>query len=468
LETDEQRNPASTPSPRAPDAGRWWPWRWPLPLRVLACVVLGTALGHWFGDGKIVFGLTNADLGELGLLIVRLLTALAAPLILFAVLDAFLRTDISGRMGAKMIVICLVNVTVAFAIGLTIMNVWQPGLEWRGRVDELLREVGGSSAENDPATGESLAEAGATNGSGEKRELRATPSPLKTISGYIPESVVAPFQQNQVISIVLLGLLGGAALRAVRDHRRAAGQPGFESIETFIEIGYQVSMQMLSWLVQIVPLAVLGGVAMVVGKSGLKVFQLVGVYFVTMMAGLALHSLVYYPLSAWLIGGRSPRIYLGRGLDAVVTGFSANSSLATVPVTLRCLTEGMGVSQASARLSACVGTNFNNDGITLYEAMTALFAAQAFGYDLGLTQQGGVLLACLLASIGIAGLPGSGLIILQLVLVATGLPEHEVLAAFSLVLTVDWVLARVRSAVNVLGDMQVAILLDAGRPAASD
>jgi DAACS family dicarboxylate/amino acid:cation (Na+ or H+) symporter len=127
----------------------------------------------------------------------------------------------------------------------------------------------------------------------------------------------------------------------------------------------------------------------------------------------------------------------------------------------------MGVSQASARLSACVGTNFNNDGITLYEAMTALFAAQAFGYDLGLTQQAGVLLACLLASIGIAGLPGSGLIILQLVLVATGLPEHEVLAAFSLVLTVDWVLARVRSAVNVLGDMQVAILLDAGRPVAA-
>jgi Na+/H+-dicarboxylate symporter len=445
-----------------PGRARWKPWCWPLAARVVACVALGVGLGVRFGERPIVLGITNADLGELGLLIVRLLTALAGPLILFAVLDAFLRTDISGRQGAKMIVICLLNVAVAFAIGLAVMNLWQPGHQWRGRVDELLRQATGKAVNEKEPSSETNATPDSAGAGTPGRELPANPSPLTAIADYIPDSIVAPFQENRIISIVLLAILAGAGLRTIREQRRAAGSPGFDAIEQFVEIAYQVSMQMLSWLVEIVPLAVLGGVAMVVGKSGLGVFRLVGVYLAAMMLGLALHALVYYPLSAWIVGRQPPAVYLGRGLDAVVTGFSANSSLAAVPVTLRCLTERMSVSQASARMSACVGTNFNNDGITLYEAMTALFAAQAFGYDLDLTRQAGVLLACLLASVGIAGLPGSGLIILQLVLKATGLPEEEILVAFALVQSVDWFLARVRSAVNVLGDMQVAILLDAG------
>src|SRR5690606_10369163 len=141
----------------------------------------------------------------------------------------------------------------------------------------------------------------------------------------------------------------------------------------------------------------------------------------------------YYTLTAWLIGRKSPRLYLGSGADAVITGLSCNSSLATVPITLTCLTERMGVSPASARLSACVGTNFNNDGITLYEAISVLFVAQAAGYDLSLPQQVGVLLTCLFASVGMAGLPGSGMIILPLVMRAAGLPMEVIGVAYPLI-----------------------------------
>jgi Na+/H+-dicarboxylate symporter len=425
------------------------PFSWPLYARVLLGVVLGAWMGWLFGTGPIhigpvSLGISNRDLGELGLLVVRLLTALAAPLILFAILDAFVRTDISGRQGVKLIAICLVNVTVAFAIGLSIMNVFQPGNEWRGKMDELRQAIG---AEETP-------------------RLQTALSPLKTIDSYIPVSIVSPFAENRIISIVLLGILGGCAVRAVRTRQREAGERGIETVERFIVAGFQVLMQMLLWLVEAVPFAVFGGMAMVVGAAGqeiFEVFRLLAVYFVAMMAGLSIHALIYYPLSAWLVGRKTPWRYLGRGADAVVTGFSTNSSLATVPVTLRCLTEGLGVSQASARLSACVGTNFNNDGITLYEAMTALFVAQAFGIGLSLSEQLGVVLASLMASVGVAGLPGSGLIILQLVLKAAGLPDEAILVAFPLIQGVDWILARVRSAVNVLGDMQVAILLDRGR-----
>ncbi len=168
---------------------------------------------------------------------------------------------------------------------------------------------------------------------------------------------------------------------------------------------------------------------------------------------------------AWLVGGKSPRVYLGRGADAILTGLSCNSSLATIPITLRCLTEKMGVSEESARLAACVGTNLNNDGITLYEAMAALFLAQAYGFDLTLGQQAIVVLASLMAGMGVAGVPEAGLIVLPLVLAAAGLPEQLIVVAIPLILPVDWIIARARSGVNVMSDMLVAILLDRGRVA---
>ena len=193
----------------------------------------------------------------------------------------------------------------------------------------------------------------------------------------------------------------------------------------------------------------------------MDVFKLVGVFLATVVSALAIHALGYYLLSAWLIGGKSPRVFLREGLTAILTGFSINSSLATAPLTLDAL-KRMRVSESSARLSACVGTNFNNDGITLYEAITALFIAQAAGMSLGLGQQITILLAALTGSMGIAGIPNSGLIILALVLKAAQLPDDIVQLALPIVYSIDFINARLRSAVNVMGDMQVAILLDAG------
>ena len=149
--------------------------------------------------------------------------------------------------------------------------------------------------------------------------------------------------------------------------------------------------------------------------------------------------------------------------SAVVTGVSSNSSLATMPVTLRCLRD-LGVRETPSRLSACVGTNFNNDGIMLYEAMATLFLCQALGYDLTLGQQVTVVLASITAGVGIAGIPEAGLVILPLVLASAGIPEAAVAVAIPLIVPVDWIIARVRSGVNVLADMVVAIVLDRFEP----
>jgi Na+/H+-dicarboxylate symporter len=342
-----------------------------------------------------------------------------------------------------MVLICLLNVSVAFAIGLTLMDTFKPGHALRPNFQALTGTV---RVEGAPSPG------------------AATLDPLKNVDSYVPVSLVDPFSKNSVISVVLLSLFVGAALRHVRRRQEAQGDPrGVETVERFVAQVYEIILVMLGWVIQALPFAVFGVVAQVVGRTGLQAFSALATFLFVILLGLFLHALGYYPLMAWLVGRKPPRVYLGQGADAIITGLSTNSSLATVPVTLRCLTEKMGVSVESARLAACVGTNLNNDGITLYDAMAALFIAQACGFDLTLAQQGVVVLASLMAGIGIAGIPEAGLIVLPLVLGAAGLPETVVAAAIPLVLPVDWIIGRVRSGVNVMSDMLVAIVLDRGR-----
>jgi Na+/H+-dicarboxylate symporter len=409
----------------------------PLPLytQVLIAVACGGLLGIAFGQEPYLGGLRNEHLGWLGMFVVKLLKTLAIPLIFFAILDAFIRTSLPLRQGTKLLVICLINVSVAMTIGLVIMNSWEPGLAWYGHVDELLNLMPGTTLVaplTTPQTG--------------------TLSPLEYLASYIPA--------NNVIGVVIVALFLGAVLRRLRgDGDHEGGM--VNALARTIERLYHVLMQMLGWIIVVVPFAVFGVVAQIVGKAGVGVFSVLWIFLAAMLSGLAVHSLVYYPLVAWLVGRKSPKVYLGQGADAIMTAMSCNSSLATVPVTLRCL-ERMHVSPQSSRLAACVGTNLNNDGVTLYEAMAALFLAQALGFNLPIGNQLLIVVASIIAGAGVAGIPEAGLIVLPLVLSAAGLPDHVIVAAIPLVMTVDWIIARARSGVNVMSDMLVAILLDVG------
>lgn len=448
---------SSVSPPASAAASRLAPWRWPMYLRVLAGVLLGAAIGFAFGTRPIVLGGTTAELGEIAGLYIQLLTTLATPLIFFAILDAFVRTNITGRQGAKMFAICGLNVVVAFAIGLTIINAWQPGRAWQGTLASRAATVASDEKASDKVKAADVA----------AKAEQSSLSPLKLLKSYVPKSVAQPFAENMVLTVAALAILIGAAMRSLKkslegnaddDGELAAGLKTFEQC---VVATYQIVLTLLGWIIEIAPLAICLAVAGVVGSTGAGVFKLVGVFLATVVSALAIHALGYYLLSAWLIGGKSPRVFLREGLTAILTGFSINSSLATAPLTLDAL-KRMRVSESSARLSACVGTNFNNDGITLYEAITALFIAQAAGMSLGLGQQITILLAALTGSMGIAGIPNSGLIILALVLKAAQLPDDIVQLALPIVYSIDFINARLRSAVNVMGDMQVAILLDAG------
>lgn len=428
----------------------------PLYLRVVLGVALGTAVGLVAGRGNVILGVTTEDLGKLGMLVIRLLKMLAVPLVLFAVLDAVIRTRVAARQGTRLLVICACNVSIAFSIGLALMNTLRPGAAWRDNVQEL---------------------AGLSHEQIRKAPEGTSLSPIDNVQRWIPDSLAAPFADNNVIAVVLLAVLAGAAIRRVRRQALESVDTGgsasgdnadpspselgraITAVTDGIAGGYLVLMVMLGWVVEIVPFAVFGVVAQVVGKAGLDTFGALSGFLGIILLGFAIHALGYYTLVAWLVGKVPPRVLYRNGATAILTGLSMNSSLATMPVTLRAL-ESMGVSSVSARLSACIGTNFNNDGITLYEAMAAIFLAQALGYDLSLGAQLTIVAASLMAGIGVAGVPEAGLIVLPLVLSAAGLPEPVVAAMLPLLFSVDWILARARSAVNVMADMVVAILLD--------
>ena len=212
---------------------------------------------------------------------------------------------------------------------------------------------------------------------------------------------------------------------------------------------------MLGWVIVLIPLAVFAAVAKSVGEYGFGVVRGLAVYVGVAALGLGIQVLVVY--QAWIVFvARMPlsRFWLG-AKDAIVYALGAASSMATLPVTLRCL-DRMKVSPQSARLAACVGTNLNNDGILLYEAMAVLFVAQAMHIPLTMGEQLTAAAACVIAGIGISGVPDAGLISLTLVLATVKLPVTLV----PVLLTVDWLIGRCRAMTNVTSDLVVAVLLD--------
>jgi len=408
----------------------------PLYLRIVAGAALGVAAG-------MLFGAATAPLGEAGLLVIRLLKTFATPLIVLAVLDAFLTTRIAARQGATLVGLSVLNAAVAVLIGLGVAHVIRGGEAWAGRIEEIRAALGAVNP-----------------GAAPHPPVEATLGLLANVGKFIPLNVIDPFREGGVIPAILLAIVTGAALRSVLDRGDRATVAALRTVAAVIAAGYRVVATLLGWIVELVPFAVFGVVAAVVGATGPGVFSILWGFLATVLLGLLLQAAGWYSLLLLVVGRRSPLAFFRGARDAVVTALSCASSLATLPVTLRCLDEKLNVSRASARLAACVGTNLNHDGIILYEAAAAVFMLQAFGLPSGAGIQLTVAAAAVMAGVGIAGVPEAGLITLPLVLGAAGLPEAAAATVIPLILPVDWIVGRCRAAVNVLSDMTVAVLLD--------
>jgi Na+/H+-dicarboxylate symporter len=398
-----------------------------LPLYVWVVLAVGLAIptGLLWGEGA-------ARLELLPTVILRALTALAAPLVVLAILSAIVTNDVKGRVGALMMAFYLLNTLVAMLIGLTLTNLINPG------------------------KGAAFVEPG------------SPPAPIakKTASDLlldlIPTSVGEPFTKNHLAQLVVLTIALGIGLVKIREQQKARGETSFKAVVDLLTIGFELLMKVLLWVVALVPFAVFGIVASSVGKKeGLAVLSSLLWLIIVVVLGLSLQVL-WYLLQMVVVARMSPVRFLSGSLDVMASTISTSSTAATIPITLRSL-ERLGISRRSSQLTACIGTNFNNDGTALYMATAVLFMAQALDIDLSIPDQILIMLTTLVASVGAGGIPSGSFVTMPLIFAAVRMPAEKI----PILLTVDWLLDRCRTTSNVLGDMTVAVLLDRVSPPAS-
>ncbi|AMV36532.1 dicarboxylate/amino acid:cation symporter [Planctomyces sp. SH-PL62] len=398
----------------------------PLYVWVLIAVGLAIPIGLGWGEGAQALEL-------LPNLIMRALTALAAPLVVMAILHAIVTNDIRGKQGGVMMLLYLINTLIAMLIGLVLSNLIRPGL------GASLGDAGGAAA---PIAQKSASE---------------------LVVELIPRSIGEAFATNNIAQLVVLTLALGIGLVKIRNAHRLAGKESFQTVVDLLSIGFELLMKVLLWVVALVPLAVLGVVASRVGQQdGMRIFLSLIWLVVVVVLGLGC-QVVWYLLQMAVFTRVSPIRFLSGAADVMANTFSTASTAATIPITLRSLNR-MGVSRQSSQLCACIGTNFNNDGTALYQATAALFMAQALGFSLSLTDQILVVLTTLVASVGAGGIPSGSFVTMPLIFAAVRLPADKI----PILLTIDWFLDRCRTTSNVLGDMTVAVLLDKFVPPTAD
>lgn len=406
--------------------GRWQ--RTPLYLRILAGVVLGVLIG-------LALGRHAGFLATPSRLVLRLLSALAPPLILLAVVQALMHAQIPKRQGAHLIGLLILNTLVAIGIGLLVANVVQPG---RG------------SKLNEPQQ----------QAAKEVEKAAAQPRPVDPLTLFldnVPKSLLGPFtDEGKVIAVIMLAVAFGIALRRLK-HEPVA------TAGDLVNLAFRTLIILLHWIIEVIPFAVLGIVASIIGVKGFRDFISLGWFVIAVLVALLLQA-TYYLVRIWWWSWVTPVQVLRGTRDALVMAFSTASSTATMPVTYSCLRTRVGLREQSASLGALVGANFNNDGTALYEAMAALFVSQMLGMNLSLQQQFLVVLTSVIASVGAAGIPEAGLVTMTLVLHAIGVPPEQSTQYIAVLLTVDWFLDRCRTAINVMGDVNVSCLLDGRHP----
>lgn len=383
---------------------------------IVLAMVLGMATGA-------LFGAAVTPLGIVGTLYIQLIKVVAVPLVFISIIDAIIGTSLSLQTAKRWLGVIAINTTCALIIGLTVSNLFQPGV------------------------GFSFGASQSTSGARAGMKEFSLGMFLETL---VPKSIVSPFLENNIIAVALMALLLGVTIR--RYLHAPGAEWSVESAHRITRVCSAIVNLLIVRLVALVPVAVFCVTAKTVGDAGFAPFKGLALYVAVACLGLVLQMLLVYPWWITKVGGISLRRFWAAAAKPAAYAFGTNSSLATVPVTLNALDE-LGIPKSASRLATCIGTNLNNDGILLYEAMAVLFVAQALGIELSLGEQIFAASMSVLAAIGVAGVPEAGVVSLSLVLAAVGLPLEVV----PLLLSVDWIVARMRSVTNVMSDMTVSI-----------
>ncbi len=400
-----------------------WYFKTNLLVRILLGLILGAIAGLIFGPKIVV-------VSPLGDIFVRLLKMIVMPVVMFTLIvgAASIHPARLGRVGVKALVIYMITTACAVALGLIMGNIFSPG--------KGLELVGAASA-----FGKELSQ----------------PSLIDTLVNIVPKNPFSAFSSGNILPTIFFCIIFGIGIAFLRESEEERVRDAANTVFKFFEGGAEVMYKVVNWILQYAPIGVFALIAVVFGKQGAEAFGPLGIVTFSVYLALAVHMvLVYGGLLA--IFRIHPLQFFTRAKEATITAFVTRSSGGTLPVTLGVARDKMGISRGVYSFTLPLGATINMDGTAIYQGVCAIFVGFAIGSPLTLGQQMTVIMTAVLASIGTAGVPGAGAIMLLMVLNSVGLkvePGTTVAMAYAMIFGIDALLDMGRTALNVTGDLAV-------------
>ncbi|MCB9344488.1 MAG: dicarboxylate/amino acid:cation symporter [Lewinellaceae bacterium] len=406
-------------------------------------IIIGLVLGLIYGIFAASNGLGNFTanwITPFGTIFINSLKLIAVPLVLGSLITGVASlSDVSklGRIGGKTLAIYIGTTALAISIGLVLANVIQPGKAIPADVRDGLMATYSANVSDRQASAQVVGERG----------------PLQILVDMVPSNIFGAASDNRnMLQIVFFAIFFGIGLLQVPEKRAKPLLDFFHGVN-------DVTIRLVDLIMLMAPLGVFALIAdMITTVSDGDLGKLMGllaalsVYCFTVILGLAIHTFGVYPLLLRFFTKLNPlRFFKGIG-KAQLVAFSTSSSGATLPVTMECCEENIGVSEEVSSFVLPLGATINMDGTALYQGVATIFIAQAVGLDLSLGDQLNVILLAVMASIGTAAVPGAGIIMLIIILETVHVPS----AGIALILGVDRILDMLRTVTNVTGDSAVA------------
>ena len=389
--------------------------------QIIICMILGTFIGLYFNHNGFADNIFYNFLTLLADIFIRLLKMVIVPLIFTSIIIGVSSINNKakiGRLGGKTLLYYICTSLVAILIGLSLANIIEPG-----------------------AGASTIKDVGAFDTS----KLNTSSSVIDILKRMIPLNPISALASGDILGIIFFAIFFGIMLSFVESKHSS-------NIKQLIESIYQVIMKMTQIVIACAPIGVLGLMVRTVSNTGLSVFKELSLYAMTIAAGLSIHLFLVIPIILILFVKVNPIKHFRAMAPAMVTAFSTSSSSATLPVTMKCVNENVKASNEVTSFVIPMGATINMDGTALYECAGVLFIAQALGIPLDASQQFIVVITALLASIGAAGIPSAGLVMLFIVTDAVGLQSDAVALWVGSMLAIDRPLDMFRTMVNISSD----------------
>lgn len=410
--------------------------------KILIGMLLGVIFGFLMLQIEWGAAFIAAWIKPLGTIFVKLLKLIAVPLILASLIKGISDLkDISkfASIGLKTIVIYVLTTVVAISIGLTLVNIFNPG---DGVSDATISKLTATYANNSSVQGK-IAEAGRQQDSG----------PLDFVVDMVPENAFSALSNNKLmLQVIFLSIFLGISLLLIGEKRAKPLKDVFDSLNNVV-------LKMVDLIMLTAPYAVFALLANVVVSSGDPELLYALLFYAYVVVGGLLLMVCFYLLVLAFVVKKNPFWFLKQISPAQLLAFSTSSSAATLPVTMERVEEHVGVDKEVSSFVLPVGATINMDGTSLYQAVAAVFIAQALNFDLTFADQLMIVLTALLASIGSAAVPGAGMVMLVIVLESVGFPADKLAIGLALIFAVDRPLDMCRTVINVTGDATVSTLI---------